>query len=53
MIDIGLGAGGNGGNVIAKGSANQIKKNKKSITGKYLSKELKINIFQKKNTNVR
>ena len=53
MIDIGLGAGINGGNVIAKGSANQIKKNKKSITGKYLSKELKINILKKKNTNVR
>ena len=48
VIDIGLGAGINGGNVIAKGSANQIKKNKKSITGKYLSKELNINILKKR-----
>ncbi len=48
VIDIGLGAGINGGNVIATGSAYEIKKNKESITGKYLSKELNINILKKR-----
>ena len=42
IIDIGLGAGVNGGTVVAKGKPNEIKKNKKSLTGKYLSKQLKI-----------
>ena len=36
VIDIGLGAGINGGNVIAKGSANQIKKIKASLVNIYL-----------------
>ena len=47
VIDIGPGAGINGGNVIAVGKPNEIKKNKKSITGQYLSKDLKINIQKK------
>ena len=36
VIDIGLGAGINGGNVIAKGSANQIKIKKASLVNIYL-----------------
>ena len=53
IIDIGLGAGVNGGFVVAKGRPKEIQKNKKSLTGKYLSKHLKIsfpvkNITQKK-----
>ena len=53
IIDIGLGAGVNGGLVVAKGRPKEIQKNKKSLTGKYLSKHLKIsfpakNIPQKK-----
>ncbi len=48
IIDIGPGAGVNGGVVVAKGRANEIQKNKKSLTGKYLSKNLKIS-FPKKN----
>ena len=53
IIDIGLGAGVNGGFVVAKGRPKEIQKNKKSLTGKYLSKNLKIsfpvkNITQKK-----
>jgi excinuclease ABC subunit A len=53
IIDIGLGAGVNGGLVVAKGRPKEIQKNKKSLTGKYLSKHLKIsfpakNILQKK-----
>ncbi len=37
IIDIGPGAGENGGQVIAQGSPAEIKKDKNSITGKYLS----------------
>jgi excinuclease ABC subunit A len=53
IIDIGLGAGINGGFVVAKGQPKEVQKNKKSLTGKYLSKYLKIsfpvkNITQKK-----
>ena len=37
IVDIGEGAGINGGNIIAEGTPKQILKNKKSITGNYLS----------------
>ena len=43
LIDIGIGAGKNGGNVIAQGTPEEVKKHKNSITGKYLSKRLVIN----------
>ena len=49
VVDIGKGAGINGGNIIAKGTASDIKKNKNSLTGMYLSKKLKIKIDKKKN----
>ena len=39
IIDIGPGAGVNGGKVIAEGNFNKICSNEKSITGDYLSKE--------------
>ncbi len=42
IVDIGPGAGENGGQVIAQGTAQQIMKNKKSITGAYLSGRMKI-----------
>lgn len=42
IVDIGPGAGENGGEVIAQGTAAQIMKNKKSITGAYLSGRIKI-----------
>ena len=44
VIDIGVGAGINGGNVVATGKPSVIKKNKKSITGQYLSKDLNIKV---------
>ena len=44
VIDLGPGAGPRGGDIIAEGTPQQIKSNDKSITGKYLSGELKINI---------
>ncbi|NQP35811.1 excinuclease ABC subunit UvrA [Streptococcus suis] len=37
LIDIGPGAGVFGGEVVASGTPNQVAKNKKSITGQYLS----------------
>lgn len=42
IIDIGPGAGEHGGRIIATGNIEQIKANKDSITGKYLSGELMI-----------
>ncbi len=42
ILDIGPGAGKEGGKVIASGTPSEIMKNKNSITGKYLSGELKI-----------
>ena len=48
IIDIGPGAGVHGGNVIAEGTAEEIKKNPNSITGNYLSGELKIEVPKKR-----
>ncbi len=42
IIDLGPGAGIHGGNIIARGTLSQILKNKKSITGQYLSGKLVI-----------
>ena len=41
IIDLGPGGGESGGEIIAEGTPEQIVKNKKSITGKYLGKEIK------------
>ncbi|MBA4321025.1 MAG: excinuclease ABC subunit A, partial [Flavobacterium sp.] len=42
IIDIGPGAGEHGGNIIAQGSPDQIKKITKSLTGQYLSNKKSI-----------
>ena len=42
IVDIGPGAGEFGGEVVAQGTAKQIMKNKKSITGAYLSGRIRI-----------
>lgn len=44
IVDIGPGAGEQGGEVIAQGTAQQIMKSKKSVTGAYLSGRIKIPI---------
>lgn len=44
IVDIGPGAGDHGGRVIATGTAKEIMANENSITGKYLSGEIKIEI---------
>lgn len=48
IIDIGPGAGSNGGEVVAIGTADEISKNKQSITGAYLSGKLKIPVPEKR-----
>ena len=44
IVDIGPGAGVNGGLVVAEGNSKDISKSPKSITGKYLSGEKKVEI---------
>lgn len=46
IFDFGPGAGEHGGNIIAKGTISEIKKDKGSLTGKYLSGEKKIVIHK-------
>ncbi len=48
LVDIGRGAGINGGNVIAAGTPAQVIKNKDSITGQYLSGKRKIDVPKKR-----
>ncbi len=48
IIDLGPEAGNNGGEIVAQGSFKEISQNKNSITGKYLSNILKINVPQKR-----
>lgn len=42
VIDLGPGGGDDGGKIIAEGTPESIIKNKKSITGVYLKKELRV-----------
>ena len=44
VIDIGPGAGEHGGEITAEGTPAKLIKNKKSLTGKYLSGKLKIDV---------
>ncbi len=44
LVDIGLGAGKAGGEIVAQGSPQEVTKNKKSLTARYLSGEEKIEI---------
>ncbi len=53
IIDIGPGAGVHGGNVMAQGTAEEIKKVEKSITGKYLSGRAKIEVPKKRRKAVK
>ena len=51
IIDIGPGAGIHGGYLVAEGNFEAITKNKKSITGQYLSKKKQIDIPKKREIN--
>jgi len=44
VVDLGPGAGENGGHIVATGTPEEIMKNPRSLTGKYLKKELTIAI---------
>lgn len=48
IVDIGPGAGINGGEVVGEGTAEELMKCPRSITGKYLSGELSIEIPEKR-----
>ncbi len=48
LVDIGRGAGINGGNVVAQGTPAQVIKNKDSLTGQYLSGKRKIPVPKKR-----
>ncbi|MBI5077038.1 excinuclease ABC subunit UvrA [Candidatus Falkowbacteria bacterium] len=47
IIDIGPGAGVYGGEIVAQGNLNEIKRSEKSLTGKYLSGREKIEIIKR------
>ena len=49
LVDIGPGAGVHGGKIVAAGSYEDVLKNKKSITGQYLSGAKKIEVPGKRN----
>lgn len=48
VVDIGPGAGKRGGELVAEGTPQQIEKNKKSLTGRYLAGKLKIDVPKKR-----
>lgn len=48
LIDVGPGAGLNGGKIIAAGTPNEVMKNKNSITGQYLDGNKTIEVPQKR-----
>ena len=48
IVDMGPGAGIHGGHIVAEGSPQEIMKNPRSLTGKYLSGELRIEIPEKR-----
>lgn len=50
IVDIGPGAGSHGGEVVACGTAKEIMKNKKSLTGAYLSGRIQIPVPEDRRT---
>ncbi len=50
LFDFGPMAGEKGGHIVARGTLSQIKKNPKSLTGKYLSGKLKVAASEKRRT---
>lgn len=47
ILDLGPGAGINGGHIVAKGTPDEVVNNEKSLTGKYIKRKLKIEIPKK------
>jgi excinuclease ABC subunit A len=52
LVDMGPGAGVHGGFVVAEGPPEEVMQNKRSLTGKYLSGEMKIEIPQERRTPI-
>jgi excinuclease ABC subunit A len=52
LVDMGPGAGVHGGFIVAEGSPEEVMQNKHSLTGKYLSGELKIEVPQKRRASI-
>ena len=48
LIDIGPGAGINGGKVVAQGTPKQVMRNKKSLTAQYLNGKIKIEVSEER-----
>lgn len=48
LVDVGPGPGSEGGYIVAKGTPEEVMKNPNSLTGKYLSGELKIEVPKKR-----
>lgn len=48
VVDIGPGAGANGGNVVFSGTVKELMKDEKSLTGKYISGKKQISIPEKR-----
>ena len=53
VIDMGPGAGLNGGEIIAEGTPHDIEENERSLTGAYLSGRMQINVPEKRRTSDR
>ncbi|HTY74672.1 MAG TPA: excinuclease ABC subunit UvrA, partial [Candidatus Nanoarchaeia archaeon] len=52
IVDMGPGAGVHGGHIVAEGAPEEIMQNKRSLTGKYLSGELQIEVPSERKTPV-
>jgi excinuclease ABC subunit A len=53
VVDVGPGAGVNGGNIVAQGTPQQVKNNPNSMTGKYLTGEMYVPIPERRPPNHR
>ncbi|MBU4421989.1 excinuclease ABC subunit UvrA [Patescibacteria group bacterium] len=53
MVDIGPGAGKNGGEIVASGTLQEVLKNKNSLTAKYLRGELKVPMPETRRKNIK
>jgi excinuclease ABC subunit A len=53
VVDVGPGAGMHGGHIVAQGTPSDIMNNKKSLTGKYLTGELSVEIPERRPPNHR
>jgi len=53
VVDVGPGAGTHGGNIVAQGTPQEVMKNSKSLTGKYLTGEMSVPVPERRPPNHR